>query len=108
MGFLQSFRGEYNPSKRDEMWAPLLSQEFPTLCEALQGTPPDVKGTDAVPPLTLMIFQKEGKLRFSLSNRDFPRAFYGAIGDPLHVLESIEDALMNEHGEWATKKINAR
>jgi len=106
--FLSSFRGNFNPATKDIDWMQHLALEFPTLAEALAGTGPEVKGADQVPPLTLMIFAKEGRLRFSLSNRDFPRAFYGAVKDPLHVLESIEGALVAQEGEWATKKANGR
>lgn len=104
MSFLANARGEFNPTKVNDAWLNLLKLEFPTLAEALAGSPPDVKASDRIPPMTLMIFDKEGKLRFSLSSRDFPRAFYGAVGDPQHVLESIEDALVNDQGEWVTKR----
>jgi len=104
MSFLQKFRPEFNPMMENGDWKPLLELEFPTIAEALAGSGPEVKASEKVPPLTLMIFLKEGKLRFSLSSRDFPRAFYGAVGDPQHVLESIEDALVNDQGEWVTKR----
>jgi len=104
MSFLQKARGEYNPAMKNGDWQPLLQGEFPTLAEALAGSSEEVKAQDRIPPLTLMIFCKEGKLRFSLSSRDFPRAFYGSVGDPLHVLESIEDALAHDQGEWSTRR----
>jgi len=108
MSFLEKARGEYNPEMMNGDWQPRLAAEFPTLAEALAGSSLDVKAADRIPPLTLMIFSKEGKLRFSLSSRDFPRAFYGSVGDPMRVLESIEDALMNDQGEWSTKRQDKR
>lgn len=104
MSFLAKFRGEFNPALQNQDWKPSFSIEFPTIAEALAGSDESVKASDRVPPLTLMIFIKEGKMRFSLSGRDFPRAFYGSVGDPQHVLESIEDALVNDQGEWVTKR----
>lgn len=104
MSFLAKARGEYNPELVNGDWQPRFAGEFPTLAEALAGSPMEVKASERIPPLTLMIFAKEGKLRFSLSSRDFPRAFYGSVGDPMRVLESIEDALVNDQGEWSTKR----
>lgn len=104
MSFLTNARGEFNPTKLNEGWRPLLELEFPTIAEALAGSGPEVKKSDAIPPMTLMIFEKDGKLRFSFSSRDYPRSFYGMVGDPQHVLESIEDALVNDQGEWVTKR----
>lgn len=104
MSFLTNARGEFNPAKVNDGWKPSLELEFPTIAEALAGSAPDVKASDRIPPMTLMIFDKEGKLRFSFSSRDYPRAFYGCVGDPQHVLESIEDALVNDQGEWVTKR----
>lgn len=103
MSFLSKARVEFNPAVKNESWLKLLAGEFPTIAEALSGSGLDVNKADRVPPLTLMIYEKEGKLRFSLSNREYPRSFYGHVGDPLHVLESIEDAMVNDQGEWITK-----
>jgi len=108
MSFLANARGEFNPAKRNEVWQKQLAAEFPVLAEALAGSPPEVKGADRIPPLTLMIYDKDGNLAFSLSSRDFPRSFFGRVGDPMRVLESIEDALANEQGEWVAKRQNGR
>ena len=108
MSFLDKARGEFNPAKRNEGWAPLLMDEFPTITLALQGSPPEVKGADAIPPMTLMIYEKNGDLRFSLSNRDWPRSFFGHVSNASRVLESIEDALVNDIGEWVAKNKNGR
>ncbi len=106
MSFLAKAKGVFNPAESNKDWRPIIEGEFPTIAEALAGSGLDVNKADRIPPLTLMIYVRDGKLRFSLSSRDFPRAFYGHVGDPLHVLESIEDALMNDQGEWAPRRTN--
>lgn len=108
MSFLDNARGEFNPEKENNDWRPILSAEFPVLAEALAGSDLSVKASERIPPLTLMVFVRDGKLRFSLSSRDFPRAFYGAIKEPLHVLESIEFALATGEGEWAARRSDKR
>lgn len=108
MSFLDNARGEFNPAKENDDWWPLLAGEFPVLAQALAGSDIDVKPADRIPPLTLMVFVRDGRLRFSLSSRDFPRAFYGQVKQPLHVLESIEEALVSGDGEWAAKRSDKR
>lgn len=106
--FREQAQEHYNPALRDQSWTELLKVEFPEITAAIQGDPefPGKKG--AMPPLTLMIYSQDGRLRFSLSNRDYPRSFFGSVKDCQHVLESIEYALMTGEGDWHTKRQNGR
>jgi len=106
--FKEAAAQHYNPMTRDIAWSQHLALEFPELTEALMGDPDYPKTPGSIPALTLMIFAKDGTLRFSLSNRDYPRQFFGTVKDPLHVLESIELALMSQEGEWVTKRPQGR
>lgn len=98
----------FNPAQRDVNWAQHLALEFPELTEALLGDLDFPKTPGSIPALTLMVFAKDGTLRFSLSCRDYPRSFFGTVKDPLHVLESIELALGAQEGEWFTKRQDKR
>jgi len=106
--FFDGARGQPNPAVENGDWAELLLQEFPAVTEALRGSPAGTSKAEALPPMTLMIFAKDGRLRFSLSNRDWPRSFFGSVKNPLRVLESIETALMSGEGDWVTKSQQGR
>jgi hypothetical protein len=101
--FFSGAKGEFNPALANREWDKHLAVQFPTLTAVLAGTPGPGKGGFETPPLNLTIFAKDGKLRFSVSSRDFPRTFWGSVKDALHVMESIEEALIAGEGEWSDK-----
>lgn len=106
--FFSSAKGEFNPALKNQDWDKHLTMQFPAITLMLSGTPSqNGKGWD-LPPLNLTIFAKDGKLRFSCGSRDWPRIFWGAVKDALHVLESIEDDLVAGNGEWSDKPVTKR
>lgn len=98
--------GEWNPTKADNGWFLPLNEVAPTLAGAIRENSKD-KG-DAVdrPGLTLMIFARDGMLKFSLSSQEWPRTYYGTISDPRDLQASVEMALKANEGEWSVKKEN--
>lgn len=106
--FSDGYDPKWNPASQDVEWAQYLALEFPLLTEALVGDPKPEGGGVARPPLTLMIFGKEGTLRYSLSSRLTARAWFGSVKDPAKVLESVEASLAAGDGEWVTKRDDRR
>lgn len=102
--FEEGFQQKYNPLTVNEAWAGPLEVEHPNLTSALCGDPKWKPGSPGLPPLTLMVFAKDGSLRFSLSSREASRSFFGAVSDPGNLLKSIEEAIGACKGEWVTKR----
>lgn len=96
--------GHYNPDVADNEWKLPMQEKYPTLVGALREN--IKKAGDAVdrPNLTLMIFAREGRLKFSLSSQDWPRTYYGVVTDPSDPIASIERALKANEGEWSARK----
>ncbi len=96
--------GEYNPAKENCEWEPKLKVGYPTLARALREQSKGLGDSADMPAMTLMIFAREGKLKFSLSSQEWPRTYYGVISDAGDVLGSVERALAANEGEWSKKK----
>lgn len=80
------------PGSTVELPPPGFAEEFPALCEALIGVISE-RAEDTIPAHTLMVFVREGRLRFSLSSKDSDTVFFGEADDPVKGLWSIEDAI---------------
>lgn len=106
--FFDGARQNYNPMDDNKKWSEHLSQEFPALTQVLCGSDETVPKAERLPAMTLMIFAKDGTLRFSLSNRDWPRSFFGSVTNPLDVLKSVEEAIMTGKGDWVNKREQGR
>lgn len=102
--FEEQFEAKYNPLTVNEGWAPGVEEKYPMLCSAICGNPKWKPGSPGLPPLTLMIFARDGSLRCSLSSPLSPRSFYATISDPRNLLESVEEAIDLCKGEWVTKR----
>jgi len=96
--------GEYNPTKLDNGWFLPLTEVSPTLAGALRQNEKDRGDAIDRPGLTLMIFARDGMLKFSLSSQEWPRTYYGTISDCRDLQGSIERALKANEGEWSVKR----
>ena len=97
-------KGEWNPSKEDNGWFLPLSEISPTLAGAIRGTDKEWGDKEDRPGLTLMIFARDGMLKFSLSSQEWPRTYYGTISHPGDLQMSVESALKANLGEWSIKR----
>lgn len=96
--------GEWNPSKAHDQWFPHMEKVSPTLAGALRENSRDAGDAQDRPGLTLMVFVRDGILKFSLSSQDWPRTYYGTITDPGELQASVEMALKANQGEWSVRK----
>lgn len=76
-------------------------QEFPGLADALIGVASGKDG-DAIPAHTLMMFVREGRLRFSLSSQESDIVLFGEVADPSAGLSGVEACLAS--GSVGVKK----
>lgn len=97
-------KGEWNPDKEDNGWLLPLTKSYPTLAKALRGTDRERGDAEDRPGLTLMLFSRDGMLKFSLSSQDWPRTYYGQVSDASEPLMSVELALVANQGEWSVKR----
>lgn len=102
--FVDGFRGQFNPATVDQDWSEELSAVAPTLAALIRGGLAGPNGSGQMPPLTLMVFARDGKLRFSLGSQDLPRSFFGLVQTSSDLVKSIEEALVSGKGDWAAKR----
>ncbi len=82
-----------NGMVEDILWVAEVALEYPTLAEWLQGR---AEGTEALPafePWSLKIFSKAGQLRFSLSQRNGFKSWFGHVRDPKAILGSVNASI---------------
>lgn len=89
----------YNPLTEDDSWAPQLSMAYPHLTQALQGAPGWKPGDKGQPPMTLMVFKRDGKLKATLSAQEYPMAWTVVIEAAERPLEAVERALADGGGD---------
>lgn len=94
----------YNPLTENDSWAPTLSERYPHLTEALQGAPGWKPGSKGQPPMTLMLFAKDGKLKATLSNAKFPMAWTAVLEAGIEPLTAVEGLLATGGGDVYTKR----
>jgi len=85
-------------------WFLPLAEGHPILAEALIGKAKADQEGPARDPMTLMIFERDGKLKFRLGSPLGKRAFFGVIREPAQGLDSIEASLAAQDGEWVVSK----
>jgi len=93
-----------NPVDDNMGWMTKLDGKYPSLASALSGEIGWEKNGGKRPPLSLIIFTRDGRLRFTLSNPEWNRTYHCQITDPSDPLGSVEMALAANQGEWVTKK----
>jgi len=93
-----------NPTDDNVEWLGKLEGKYPNLASALAGEVGWEKQGGKRPPLSVIIYVRDGRLRFTLSNPDWHRSYHCQITDPTDPLRSIEMALAANQGEWVTKK----
>jgi hypothetical protein len=82
-----------NGSVEDLLWVADVALEYPTLAEWLAGR---AEGSEALPafePWSLKLFSKAGQLRFSLSQREGFKSYFGHVRDPKDVLGSVNASI---------------
>jgi hypothetical protein len=104
---LSGAKGDYNPEANYDGWVDTLSKLYPTLTAALVGEADWEKGQGRRPPLSLIVTNRDGKLKFTLSNPEWPRTYHCQVTDPSDVLMSCELALAANQGEWVQKRPNS-
>lgn len=101
---LDGARGEWNPSSEASAWLPKMRPDYPCLCDALLGEEGWEKGGGKRPPLSLILSNREGKLKFTLSNPEWPSTYHCTVEDASDVLASVEKGLADNLGEWVRKR----
>jgi len=101
---LAGAKGDYNPEANYDGWVESLSKSYPTLTAALVGEEGWEKGQGRRPPLSLIITNRDGKLKFTLSNPEWPRTYHCQVTNAKDVLGSCEMALAANEGEWVQKR----
>lgn len=104
--FTDGFAPTFNPALESESWLPKLRLIYPQIASALEGEPDWDRDRSKRPPYSLIIGDREGRLRFTLSNQEALRTYHCQISDPTDILGSIESALAANQGEWVTKRQN--
>ncbi len=102
--FSSSFEQPYNPRDDNQAWMEALSAVAPELADAIQGDLSWTEKSNKRPPMTLMVFCRDGILKFSLSSKHSKRSFYGVVKSPGDLIESVEHALNVGEGEWVKKR----
>lgn len=103
---LAGAKGNYNPEDSYDGWVEKLTPMYPTLVAALVGEEDWEKGAGRRPPLSLIVTNRDGKLKFTLSNPEWPSTYHCQVTDALDVLGSVEAALKANMGEWVRKRPN--
>lgn len=103
---LEASKGEWNPTESWDGWDKTLAENYPTLTSALVGEEGWEKGGGRRPPLSLILTNRDGKLKFTLSNPEWPRTYHCQVTSAHDVLGSVEAALKANLGEWVQKRPN--
>jgi hypothetical protein len=101
---LAGAKGEWKTDGQYDGWLEKISKPYPTLAAALIGEEGWEKGGGRRPPLSLIITNREGKLKFTLSNPEWPSTYHCQVTDASDVLLSVEMALAANEGEWVRKR----
>ena len=104
--FAEGYAPEFNPAAISEEWCSKLKPLYPSITAALVGEPDWERDRSKRPPYSLIISDREGKLRFTLSNPTSNRTYHCMVSSATDVLGSIEAALTANQGEWVTKRLN--
>ena len=102
--FIDGYSQKVNPAEVNLDWEGPLAVSYPNVAQALSGTPGWRPGTPGHPPMTIMLFARDGKLKFSCGNKDHGRTFFGHVAEPGTPMEAIEKALNDGEGEWVEKR----
>jgi hypothetical protein len=103
---LAGAKGDWNPEASYDGWVEKMIVAYPTLTSALIGEVDWEKGAGRRPPLSLIITNRDGKLKFTLSNPEWPSTYHCQVTDATDVLASVERALAANMGEWVRKRAN--
>lgn len=104
--FADGYAPEFNPAAISDEWHAKLKPLYPSIAMALVGEPDWERDKSKRPPYSLIISDREGKLRFTLSNPTASRTYHCQVTSASDVLGSIEAALAANQGEWVTKRQN--
>jgi hypothetical protein len=103
---LAGAKQNWRPDDQFDDWFEVLSGKYPTLASALIGEDGWEGSRDKRPPLSLILTNREGKLKFTLSNPEWPRTYHCQITSASDVLGSVESALAANQGEWVQKRLD--
>jgi len=106
--FLDGYQRPFNPVEDNKSWADAMQVRYPLLTDAMVGSEASGRSGPKVPPMSLKIHAKDGRLRFTLSSPDSHRCYSGPISDPTEPLASVEATLQSSAGEWWEKPKNGR
>jgi hypothetical protein len=104
--FADGYAPEFNPAAISDEWYSKMKTIYPCIATALVGEPDWERDKTKRPPYSVIISDREGKLRFTLSNPSANRTYHCGISDASDVLKAIEGALAANRGEWVTKRQN--
>jgi hypothetical protein len=102
--FYDAFEAQANQEIDAIVWQSKVAETMPRLAEAFTGKEPDAKGQGGIPPLTLMIYKRDGALRWSLSAPGCPIQLYGRFEVYESLLESVERDLQGGKFDKVVKK----
>lgn len=101
---LDAYSGNGALGDQLEAWYDVVAKDYPLLAQALLGNEHTRKDGPVRPPFSLIVSVKDGKLRFSLSNPEASKTYFGKIDDPGAILASCEACLREGQGEWSLKR----
>jgi len=105
---MSKFYEHYNKQSTEKLDALEAVQElagvYPEIGEALWGHSPTKENPKAVPPMTLMLSIRDGRVRWQLSSQDSHQGFGGVVRTPSDPLKAIEQALLSgDFDQWSKK-----
>jgi hypothetical protein len=102
--FYDAFEAQAEQELDSIVWMSKVAEQYPRLAEALAGKEPDSRGKGGVPSLTLMLYKRDGALRWSLSAPGCPIQLYGRFEVFEQLLEAVERDLGNGKFDKVVRK----
>lgn len=81
-----------------------LAAKYPELAAAFRGHSKQDGPGPLVPPMTLMVYFRDGRWRASLSSTESARTCYFKVEDILGLFEGLEKAILTGEFERVAKK----
>lgn len=91
--FAEKVRAPRDQAPQMPEWFEAVYSNLPEIACVLAGTPKGPGGEPAVPAMSIIIKDYQGRLQFTLSRKGSPDMWSGVIEDPGSLLLSLEAAL---------------
>lgn len=103
---IDAYNDQHALVDNQEEWYGAVKAMYPNLASALLGNELTRNGGPLRPPFSFILSTKDGRLRFSLSNPEASKTYFGKIDDPKDILGAAERCLATGAGEWSEKRHN--